>query len=78
MSYYFDAWQEHCDYEANAAYDYIHEAYCETARDCDEMARQDAEIELREFYVEVQDDIEARGATAFRFGRPFIDDYCPF
>jgi hypothetical protein len=32
---YVDSWQEHCDYEANAQYDYIREAY---AYECDETA----------------------------------------
>ncbi|QIG70140.1 hypothetical protein EVB87_040 [Rhizobium phage RHph_N28_1] len=35
---YFDTWQEHCDYEANAPYDYLSEAYGETARDANRFA----------------------------------------
>lgn len=38
---YVDLWQEHCDYEANARFDYISEAYGQEARDCARMAEED-------------------------------------
>lgn len=33
-----DTWQEHCDYEDNARFDYLSEAYGATARDANDFA----------------------------------------
>jgi len=41
--------QEELEYEFNARYDSISEAYAATAADCNEMARQDAEYEREQF-----------------------------
>lgn len=49
----YDTFQEHCDYEMNAAYDYVSEAYGATARDCDMMADDDQAYEAEMFRLEL-------------------------
>lgn len=49
MSYYGYGYQEEMDSEFNARFDYVSEAYGATARDCNEMARAEAEDEMREY-----------------------------
>lgn len=71
--YWTDQWQEHCDYEANARYDNLSEAYGATARDCADMAAED-EIYYGRIERELAcDAMEARGGPL-----PFFDDELPF
>jgi len=50
---YYSALQEHLDYEMNARYDYVSEAFGEMARDCDAMAAADDAYEAERFAEEV-------------------------
>lgn len=49
-----DLFQEHCDYEMNARYDYVSEAFGDMARDCDAMAAADDAYEAERFKEEVE------------------------
>lgn len=49
----YDHFQEDQDYELNARYDYLSEAYGATARDCNLMAEADAAYEAEEFRLEL-------------------------
>ena len=57
-------------YHFNARFDYMQEAYGETARDCNLLAEQDEAAEL----VEAMDEMEARGGPYF----PWAPADCPF
>jgi hypothetical protein len=50
---FYDTFQEHCDYEMNARYDYVSEAFGDMARDCDAMAAADDAYEAQMFAEEV-------------------------
>lgn len=71
-----ELYQEAMDYEANAGFDYVSEAFGATARDCDDFAREEARQDLFEARVEIMDDMEARGGPRLRDA--VIDDYVPF
>ena len=49
----YDTLREHLDYEINARYDYVSEAFGELARDCDAMAAADDAYEAQMFAEEV-------------------------
>lgn len=49
MAYGYTAHHEEMDAESNARFDYVSEAYGETARDCNRMAEEEAAEELREW-----------------------------
>jgi uncharacterized membrane protein YqiK len=61
-----DRFQEEMDAEFNGQFDAVREAFAATAEDCNEMARQDAEAEAREF------------AEFIGPRRPFVFDEIPF
>jgi 3-hydroxyacyl-CoA dehydrogenase len=77
---YFNAYQEAMDYEENARFDYVHEAYAGMEEDPENLAAEQAMFESIE-NVRTQDEIEASGPTFNRF-RDWSDfsvyDDCPF
>ena len=61
MTYAYDVqWEEHCEYEANARYDYIHEAYAATALDAWEEAYSDYVFNCAE------EDVEPKGFSDWK------------
>ena len=67
------------EYELNARYDYVREAYGELARDCDRMAAEDAAFYDRQHMEWFLDEVELGGAQYEKAwtGR-LLDDACPF
>jgi hypothetical protein len=61
-----EAWQEHCDYEANAHHDYISEAFGEEARILNEQARLDEEYGRMQDHEDYQDMLETKSAWSPR------------
>ena len=72
-------WQEHCEYEANARYDYLHELRAEHAEDPATLAAE-AAADLAESREQAQDDLEARHPTLQRpvLAPRFTYDDLPF
>lgn len=57
---------EELEAEWNARYDYVAEAYGATARDCNDMAEDDARIEWAEAWANVCDEMEAWGRPCLK------------
>ncbi|MAK31358.1 hypothetical protein [Acinetobacter sp.] len=62
------AYQEECDYQLNAQYDYVSEAY---GGDVESLATLEAEAEYRAYenLVAAMDAMEARGGPDYQFNK---------
>ena len=67
---FYDTWREHCDYEDNARYDYIREAYGDLG-DSPETVEAEERWWAAQEAVATQDAMEARGGPLPRL---VIDD----